>query len=125
MKENALDKQTILYDLNCYKWNLVLWILEPRNFTFKQVNTNLQTIIQNKKVKYGEVSVPKLPFSFGEHSNFTPLKFNFFNEKDDSVHGMHLCLDLFKEAIVEESNIKEETKLAVINYSCNGWSLRL
>ena len=34
---------------------------------------------------------------------------------------MHLSLDLFKEA----TRIKKETKLALINYSCNGWSLRL
>lgn len=37
---------------------------------------------------------------------------------DDSIHGMHLCIDTIKFP-------NQRSELALINYSCNGWSLRV
>lgn len=37
---------------------------------------------------------------------------------DDSIHGMNLCIDTLKFP-------NQKNSLALINYSCNGWSLRL
>ena len=38
---------------------------------------------------------------------------------DDSVYGMHLCLDVI------QTSPNQKNSLTLINYSCNGWSLRV
>lgn len=42
---------------------------------------------------------------------------------DDSVHGMHLALDLLDPSPTKEGKIA--STLAVVNYSCNGYNLRM
>ena len=46
---------------------------------------------------------------------------------DDSVHAIHLSLNLLNGSHPVDSltEISELTKLAIVNYSCSGWSLRL
>ena len=102
-------------------------MLEAEHSPLNQVACPLETRINQKRTRYNEVKVEQLPFFFGEHSSFCPKHLHFFNQLDDSVQGMHLCLDLLEHShpVPSPEQIGDETKLVLINYSCSGWSLRL
>lgn len=101
--------------------------MQPEHASFRQIDSSLE--IDRKKIQYGEVDVPKLPFFFGEDSPFCPKSLNLLNQMDESVKGMHLCLGLlsgdWSHPVIEASKIDESTKLGIINYSCSGRNLRL
>ena len=69
----------------------------------------------------------KLPFFFGEYSELCPKDLHLLNQMDDTIQGMHLCIDILQESkpIKSQADITNFSSLAIINYSCSGWSLRL
>ncbi len=90
--------------------------MEPKEICLKQLGCSLLTQVGRREVKYDSITIKKLPYLFGEFSDLVNKDLSFYNTLDDSIIGMHLGIDTLPW---------QESQLALINYSCSGWNLRV
>lgn len=65
-EEVAKTKKALVeFHFSEYIWHIKLWIFEPSGFPFKQLSCLSLTYLAEKKCKYTEVKVDKLPYFFG------------------------------------------------------------